>query len=155
MSATSFPFWIDLDGLLRRWNTNLDINVFEAIRAGLQVYEEPRDVDLIGMINLSPDEVADRFYRGGQPGVKPLDHARIRFNLQELLEFERSHYDPWQSAAWAEKPLNQKEIAKRAGVTDRQVRTWQKRQDFPKKHTVSEIDAWLDKTGLGKRSKQP
>lgn len=144
---TDFPFWIDLNGLMQRWNTNLIVNITEAVKAGLPVYYEPQDVELTGMDRLSADEWYSR--------TSEIDPGRIRFSLQELLQFEKSHFDPWEPAAWVEKPLRQVDIAARAGVTAKQVRNWQKREDFPDPCTPSELDAWLKETGLGKAQKTP
>lgn len=144
---SDFPFWIDMDGLMQRWQTNLTINVMEAVKAGLPIYYEPHDLELTGMDRLSADEWCRR--------TSEIDPGRIRFSFQELLQFEKSHFDPREPAAWVEKPLRQVDIAARAGVTTRQAREWQKRDDFPNPCTASELDAWLKETGLGKAQKTP
>ena len=150
MNPSSFTFWIDLNQLMQRWNTNIVENIFEAVRAGLPAYEEPNDVDLIGMIEIDPHEISDRYFRPYECRLKPLNPGSIRFKAQEIIAFDPSNNEHGREViTWDIR--SQVDLSEMCNVTTKTIRNWitkDLRHDGTKKHFSRTLTAeWLEKTG--------
>lgn len=161
----NFTFWITLEQLMQRWQTAEVETVFEAIRAGLPVYEKERDFFLTGMNELSPEEASERYYLGGEYGCKPL--GLMLFKLQEVIEFEQAHAAKGRVGGVIELnnyPLKgHSEAAVYLGVSKKSISNYVK-QGMPRLNPCKEtggeyrfngdkIKAWYDQHQEGNRQK--
>ncbi len=82
------PEFLSTAELMRRWGTEQERSILHAIENGLPVYEETPDVGLIGLEELAPADVVERYNFNGKDICKPINFLRLIFKIEDVERFE-------------------------------------------------------------------
>lgn len=148
--------WLSLPELMERWQTSLTENVFDAIRAGLPVYEYIEVGGTPDASELWPNDFMDRFQAGPpwETGIQPLNLNDVRFLAADVETFELAHNGAGQTGIVYDTPQN--ELAEMCSVEPRTVSNWTKKgllcekRGREKLYSLPLTTEWLKKNGKRK-----